>query len=104
MIEVLIFYGHVVFLVYVFVKTFVEEKFSSALLSSIFVVVIFSVGWTFSAFIIALFIPPEGLTKILTRAAFSLALLTFMEVIFYRFYFARKPVKSAADTVLDKRS
>ena len=94
MIEVLIFYIHVIFLVYIFVKTFVEEKFSSALLSSIFVIIIFSVGWTFSAFLIALMIPPEGLTRILTRAAFSLALLTLLEVIFYRFYFARKPLKA----------
>jgi hypothetical protein len=96
MIEVLIFYSHVIFFVYIFTKTFVEERFSSALLSAIFVIIIFSVGWTFSAFVIALFIPPEGLTRILTRAAFSLALLTLLEIIFYKFYFGRKPVKQAA--------
>jgi hypothetical protein len=93
MIEVLIFYIHVIFLVYIFSRTFIQEKFASALLSAIFIVIIFSVGWTFSAFVIALFIPPQGLTKILTRAAFSLALLTIFEIIFYKFYFSKKPVK-----------
>lgn len=95
MIEVIIFYAHVIFLVYVFAKTFVEERFSNALLSAIFIVIIFSVGWTLSAFVIALFIPPQGLTRILTRAAFSLALLTLLEILLYKFYFSRKPVRSS---------
>ena len=90
MIEVIIFYVHVIFLVYIFVKTFVEEKFVSALLSAIFVIIIFSVGWTLSAFVIAFFIPPQGLSRIITRAAFSLALLSALEIIFYRFYYGRK--------------
>jgi len=96
MIEVFIFYFHVVFFVYVFAKNFAEENVVSAFLSTIFVVIIFSVGWTFSAFVIGLFIPPEGITRILTRAAFSLALLTILEVIFYKFFYSRKPVKQAS--------
>ena len=95
MIEVIIFYVHVIFLVYIFAKTFVDEKFASALLSAIFVIIIFSVGWTLSAFVIAFFIPPQGLTRILTRAAFSLALLSTLEIIFYRFYYGRKTVGNA---------
>jgi hypothetical protein len=96
MIEVLIFYIHVVFFVYVFAKNFVEESFQSAILSTIFTVIIFSVGWTLSAFIIGTFIPPEGLSKILTRAAFSLALLSLLEFIFYRFFYSKKPVSKPA--------
>ena len=61
----------------------------SAYLSTIFVVIIFTVGWTFSAFVVGFFIPDEGLTRILTKAAFSLGLLTLLEVIFYKFYFAK---------------
>ena len=91
MIEVLVFYVHVVFFIYVFAKNFVEEGLQSAVLSTIFVVIIFSVGWTLSAFVIGTFIPPEGLSKILTRAGFSLVLLSLLEFIFYKFYYSKKP-------------
>ncbi|MCC7158876.1 MAG: hypothetical protein IT281_05000 [Ignavibacteria bacterium] len=93
MIEVILFYGHAVFFTWVFAKNFVEESFLSSFLSTIFVIVIFSVGWTFSAFVIGFIIPDAGLSRILTKAAFSLALLTILEVIFYRFYFSTKKVK-----------
>lgn len=96
MIEVIIFYIHVVFFVYVFAKNFVEENLQSAVLSTIFTVIIFSVGWTLSAFIIGTFIPPDGLSKILTRAAFSLGLLSLLEFIFYKFYYSKKPVSKPA--------
>jgi len=95
MIEVIVFYGHVIFLVYIFTKNFIEDNFVSALLSSIFVVVIFTVGWTFSAFVVGLFIPEQGLSRILTKAAFSLTLLAILELTFYNFYYGgRKAVKS----------
>src|SRR3989337_2488454 len=87
MIEGFIFYFHVVFFVYVFAKTYIEEKLTGAFLSTIFVIIIFSVGWTFSAFLIALIIPPDGLTRVLTRAAFSLAFLTIIEAVFYKFFY-----------------
>lgn len=96
MIEVILFYLHVVFFAFIFAKNYVEENLLSAFLSTIFVVVIFTVGWTFSSFIIGLFIPDNGLTRILTKAAFSLGLLTFLELIFYKFYFSgKKQVKAA---------
>ncbi len=97
MIEVILFYAHAVFFVYVFAKNYVEENTVSALLSTIFVIIIFTVGWTFSAFVIGLFIPEAGISRILTKAAFSLGLLTMIEVIFYKFYFSKgKPRVEAA--------
>ena len=87
MIEVILFYAHVVFFTYLFARNFVEAKFVSALLSLIFVIVIFSVGWTFSAFVVGFFVPDQGFTRILTKAAFSLALLTIIESFFYKFYY-----------------
>jgi len=90
MIEVILFYMHVVFFVYVFAKNYVESNALNAFLSTIFVIIIFSVGWTFSAFIIGLFIPDAGLNRILTKAAFSLGLLTVIEAVFYKFYFSGK--------------
>ena len=90
MIAVLIFYIHVVFLVYVFTKNYMEDGLVSAFLSSIFIVVIFSVGWTFSEFIMSFFLPETGLSLMCPRAAFSLMLLTLLEAVFYKFYYGRK--------------
>ncbi|HRE09393.1 MAG TPA: hypothetical protein PK605_07140 [Ignavibacteria bacterium] len=93
MIEVILFYAHAVFFVYIFAKNYVEQNTTSAFLSTIFVIIIFTVGWTFSAFVIGFFIPDDGVTRILTKAAFSLGLLTLLELIFYKFYFAKSTVR-----------
>jgi len=97
MIEVILFYAHAVFFAYIFARNYVEDKLVSAVLSTIFVVIIFSVGWTFSAFVIGFFIPDAGLTRILTKAAFSLGLLTTLEVIFYKFYFNKSKPAGAVN-------
>lgn len=93
MIAVFIFYIHVVFLIYVFTKDYLEDGFLAAFLSAVFIVIIFSVGWTLSEFIMAIFMEPEGLGLLFPRAAFSLVLLTVIEVIFYKFYFSKKSAK-----------
>ncbi len=93
MIPVLIFYIHVVFLVYLFTKNFTEENFLSGFLSVLFVVIIFSVGWTISEFIMSIFMESKGLGLLFPRAAFSLLMLTIMELIFYKFYFKKKAIK-----------
>jgi hypothetical protein len=96
MIEVILFYLHVVFFAFVFARNYVEEGFTSALLSTIFVIVIFSVGWTFSAFVIGFFVPDQGFTRVLTKAAFSLTFLTVLEAVFYKFYYGGKRTPAAA--------
>lgn len=93
MIAVFIFYIHVVFLVYVFTKDYIEDSFLTAFLSAIFIVIIFSVGWTLSEFVMALFMEPEGFGLLFPRAAFSLVLLTIIETVFYKFYFSKKSAK-----------
>ncbi len=93
MIAVFIFYIHVVFLVYVFTKDYLEEGLLTAFLSAIFIIIIFSVGWTLSEFIMALFMEPEGFGLLFPRAAFSLLLLTITEAVFYKFYFSKKSAK-----------
>jgi hypothetical protein len=96
MIEVILFYMHIVFFAYVYAKNFVENNATGALLSTIFVVIIFTVGWTFTSFVIGMFIPDDGLNRILTKAAFSLGLLTLIEAVFYKFYYADvKKIKAA---------
>jgi len=93
MIAVFIFYIHVIFLVYIFTKDYIEDGFATGLLSAILIVVIFSVGWTLTEFILSFFIPAEGLGLLFPRAAFSLILLSIVEAVFYKFYFSRKAVK-----------
>lgn len=90
MIPVLVFYVHAVFAVYTFTRNYILENFLSGFLSVIFVVVIFSVGWTISEFVMSLFMKSEGLSLLFPRAAFSLLLVTILEIIFYRFYYSRK--------------
>jgi hypothetical protein len=90
MIPVIVFYAHVVFLVYIFTKNLIEEGRVSAFLSILFIIVIFSVGWTFSEFLLGFFIKPEGFGLMFPRAAFSLILLTIIEIIFYKFYYKGK--------------
>lgn len=90
MIPVIVFYIHVVFGVYSFTRNYILESFLSGFLSLIFVVVIFSVGWTISEFVMSLFMKAEGLSLLFPRAAFSLLLVTILEVIFYSFYYGRK--------------
>jgi hypothetical protein len=90
MIPVIVFYAHVVFLVYMFTKNLIEEGGLSAFLSILFIIVIFSVGWTFSEFLLGFFIKPEGFSLMFPRAAFSLLLLTIIETIFYKFYYSGK--------------
>lgn len=41
MIEVILFYAHAVFFAYIFARNYVEDKLVSAVLSTIFVVIIF---------------------------------------------------------------
>ena len=98
MIPVLIFYIHIVFLVYLFSKNFIEENFLSGFLSTLFVVIIFSVGWTISEFVMSFFMESKGLNLLFPRAAFSLMLLTSMELIFYKFYFKKKSSKAVSNS------
>lgn len=93
MIAVFIFYLHVIFLTYVFTKDYLEDGFTAGLLSAILIVIIFSVGWTLSEFILGFFMKSEGLGLLFPRAAFSLTLLTIVEAVFYKFYFSRKSAK-----------
>jgi len=94
MIAVIVFYVHVIFLVYVFTRNLLDEGKTSAILSVIFIVVIFAVGWTLAEFIMSLFMQPQGIGLLFPRYAFSLILLTGMEAVLYGFYFSRKKTQA----------
>lgn len=90
MIPVLIFYLHVVLIAYLYAKNYTEVGGVSAFLSILYIIILFSVGWTLCEFLIGFFMKPEGLSLMFPRAAFSLMLLTIIELVFYKFYFGQK--------------
>jgi hypothetical protein len=92
MIPVFIFFIHTLLIVYVFSKNYIEEGMLSAFLSILFVIIIFSVGWTFSEFVMGFFMGNDGLSLLFPRAAFSLGLLTILEAVFYRFYYGKQHI------------
>jgi len=97
MIPVVIFWMHITAGCYLFVKRYFEETISEAFLSLLFAGIIFTAGWTFSAFIIHLAFGTKGINEILNSDSLSLVLLTFLEVIFYRVWFRRQGHQEAAD-------
>jgi hypothetical protein len=96
MIEVIIFYAHVIFLVYIFTKTYLEESLLQGFLSAVFIVILFSVGWVISELIMSQFMPIEGVSRAFPRSAFSLALLAIIEIFFYKFYYSSKKITAKA--------
>ena len=96
MIAVFIFYMHVVFIAYAFTRNYIDDGLTRAILSSIFVIVLFSVGWTLCEFVLGYFMESKGLSLMFPRAAFSLMLLTLIEIVFYRYYYTSK-ARTAAE-------
>ncbi len=120
MIAVLIFYLHTIFAVYVFAKSFQSDGIIQALLNVVFIIILFTVGWTLIDVIIGLIISEQGyiitikykslLDEILRLTGFykplgydkvlltpkdttSLVILTIVEVFFYRFFYSLGKVK-----------
>lgn len=114
MIDVTIFFGHTIFAVYAFVRSYQTDGLLQALLNVTFIIVLFAVGWTISDLLVGLVIPVSGysiqnpgnpfLFAVLKMTGFftpgnggygilspkdtiSLILLTVMEIFFYKFYF-----------------
>ena len=114
MIDVTIFFGHTIFAVYAFARSYQTDGLLQALLNVTFIIVLFAVGWTISDLFVGLIIPAGGysipnppgqfLFTILKMTGFftpgsggygilapkdtiSLIFLTVMEIFFYRFYF-----------------
>ncbi len=86
MISAAILFLHIIFLSIVFYLFYKKESLSSAFLNMIFILIIFSVGWTFWAFIVNLTVPPIN-SKEFNNDTITLLLLTFSEVLFYKFYY-----------------
>ncbi len=87
MIDLAIFYAHIVAATAVFTKRWQEEGTGEAVLSLAFMALIFFVGWGMASFIVKLILPPEGLGRVFNRDTAGLTLLALAETFFYYFYF-----------------
>ena len=97
MIPVLIFWIHIIGAVYLFSKRYSEEGLGEAFLSLGFAAIVFTAGWTLSSFVVHLIFGVKGLNAILNSDTLSLILLTILEAIFYRMWFARSKLHNTAD-------
>ena len=63
MIIALIFILHLIFILFVIHKRWKTESFKSAIIDFIFIIVVFSVGWSLSTMFVKLFWDPIGFGK-----------------------------------------
>jgi hypothetical protein len=94
MIPLIIFYLHIVGLAAAFTSEYQKEGTGAGFLNVGFVVLIFSVGWSISTFIVKYLVAEEGFGIWMNRDAISLVLLTAGETVFYYFYFSEAPKQS----------
>jgi len=84
MITLIIFYAHVVAAVTLFTKHWQEGDWKEGLLAVGSLLLLFSVGWSISTFVLKLFLHDErGFATWLDRDTLSLVLLSAMEGIFF---------------------
>jgi multisubunit Na+/H+ antiporter MnhF subunit len=89
MIPVLIFWLHITAGTYLFARRYYEETLGEAFLSIGFAAIIFTAGWTLSAFIVRIVFGRKGIDTVLDTDSLSLILLTILEIIFYRIWFSK---------------
>lgn len=87
MISAFIFFAHFIFLLLIFTWKWQKEGTSGAFLNVSLILILFAVGWTITGMIAKFLMEPKGLGLYYDRDTFSLTLLTFIEILFYRFYY-----------------
>ncbi len=87
MIGVVIFYVHVLVATWIFTRAWQDGGMTDGFLGLAFFGVIFTVGWTFSSFLLKLICPAEGFAVWCDRNTLSLVLLSVLEFVVYRVYF-----------------
>jgi hypothetical protein len=86
MVTLFVFYIHTVAAVYAFTDQYQEEGIGAGTLAVAFMGIVFSVGWSISTFILKFLISERGFGMYFNRDAFSLAVLTAAEAVFYYLY------------------
>lgn len=87
MIEILIFFSHIVAAVYAFTKVWQERGTKAAFLSLAVLFFVFIVLWTLTSPISRFIYPSKPISPYFTADTLSLLLLILPESIFYYFYF-----------------
>ena len=93
MITLFVFYVHVIAAVTIFTKRWQEGDWKEGLLAVGFLALIFSVGWSISAFLLKLVIYEKGFGPWFDRDTMALVLLLIMESIFFTIQLRRKRKK-----------
>ena len=87
MVIAVIFIIHLIFIFYVIYKRIKTDSASSAIIDLIFIIIVFSVGWSLSTMFCKMFWEPIGFGKYFDRDTISLTLLSIVEYFFFKFYF-----------------
>ena len=95
MITLFIFYAHVVAIAVIYTRRWQETDWKEGLLGAGFLLLIFSVGWSMTTFVMKLLISARGLAPWLDRDTLALLLLALVEAIFFTSQMRRKRRRSA---------
>ena len=87
MVIAFIFLLHILLIIYILYNRIKSDSKSSAIIDLIFIIIVFSVGWSLSTMFCKLFWDPIGFGKYFDRDTISLTLLTIVEYFFFKFYF-----------------
>ena len=93
MITLFIFYSHVIAAVVLYTRRWQEATIKEGLLAVAFLLLIFSVGWSITTFIVNLFMDERGLGFWFDRDTAALTLLAVVEGVFFYFQTQRKKKK-----------
>ncbi len=93
MIEVLIFYLHIVAALYAYTKNWQSGTIKDGFLAVGIILLMFSIGWAITSTIASLIMPAKWNTIFFNRDTLSLLLLVVPESIFYYYFFIKdKPI------------
>ena len=98
MVIAVIFFLHIVFAIYIFVTKWKKESIGSAFLNLVFIILLFSIGWSILAMFAKLFFEQEGFGKHFDRDTIGLTTLTIIEFFFYKVYYRKEKQITEVDT------
>jgi len=90
MVNVVLYFFHVVFFVYIVYTRFKNESLSEAALNAALIIILFTVGYSIFDFITKFIIIEEGFGRDFTRDTLNLTLLSIAEFFFYKNYYFNK--------------
>lgn len=90
MVNVVLYFFHAVFFIYIVYTRFKNETPSDAALNAALIIILFTVGYSIFDFLTKFIIVDEGFGRDFTRDTLNLTLLSIAEFIFYKNYYFNK--------------